>query len=167
MGNSSSWAETILPLRPQVIFGHIRGKQESCEKHISDCKTEVECEACNMKTLRSRENLFIKYPSVAHSSPSNRQQSLLYVWCIIRPSHYNIYMCTCCKRRMTVWQTAPSMCVSVWLCTVPHNLHLYQEPDCGMYQFGLKMGAGTVFCGKNATHRVNCLSDMSCVWFNA
>lgn len=63
----------------KVIFGHIRGKQESCEKHISDCKTEVECEARNMKTLRSGGNLFIKYPSVAHSLPSNKQQALICV----------------------------------------------------------------------------------------
>lgn len=68
-----------MPLGPQVIFGCIRGKQESCERHISDCKTEVECEARNMKTLRSGGNLFIKNPSVAHSLPSNKQRARLYV----------------------------------------------------------------------------------------
>lgn len=99
------------------FFGHIRGKQESCEKHISDCKTEVECEARNMKTLRSRENLFIKYPSVGHSLPSNRQQSLIHVWCIIRSSHYKTYP--------AVWQQVPPMCV--WACGFPlsHIIHTY------------------------------------------
>lgn len=44
-----------------------------------------------MKTLRSGGNLFIEYPSVAHSLPSNEQLALIYVCCIIKPSRYNTY----------------------------------------------------------------------------
>lgn len=32
----------------------------------------------------------------------------------------------------------------------PMNLHLHEDPGCGMHPFGLN-GAGTMFSGKNAT----------------
>lgn len=122
-----------------------------------------------MKTLRSGGNLFIEYPSVAHSLPSNEQLALIYVCCIIKPSRYNTYnrMYVCTHERMVKLQTNHRcVCVNVWPCTDPHNSHLYQEPGCGV-SLWTKNGASTVFCGKNATQTVNCLSDMSCVWFNA
>lgn len=58
-----------------------------------------------MKTLRSGGNLFIEYPSVAHSSPSNKQLALIYACCIINPSRHDapnrtyvrmcVYVCVC------------------------------------------------------------------------
>ena len=167
MGTLSSRAENILPLKT-IIFGHIRGKQESCEKHISDCKTEVECEACNMKTLWSSGNLFIKYPSVAHSLPSNKQWAFIYyVWCIIRPSHYNAYMHMYCpKERLSCKQIHRCVCEYMAVCR-PTQFTLLSETWLWNVSVWTKNGAGTMFCGKNATRRVNCLSDMSCVWFNA
>jgi len=157
-----------LPPRPQAIFGRITGKQEGCEKHISDCKTEVECEARNMKTLRSGGNLFIKYPSVAHSLPSNKQRALI---CIIRASHYKSYMYTCGTERLVEWQTVPSMCVCVCGCLsecvvvrLDHMIHT------SIVECTSRTRKSTVFRGnkktQNATRRVNCLSDASCVWFN-
>ena len=49
----------VISLRPfchlhhKSFFGHISGKQESTVKHISDCKTAVECKTRNIKTLWS------------------------------------------------------------------------------------------------------------------
>lgn len=43
--------------------------------------------------------------------------------------------------------------VNVCLCVKkkqPMNLHLHEDPGCGMHPFGLN-GAGTMFSGKNAT----------------
>lgn len=153
-----------MPLGPQVIFGHIRGKQESCEKHISDCKTEVECEARSMKTLRSGGNLFIKYPSVAHSLPSNKQQALIYERCLIRPSHYNTYSRMHCTKEAAGYPVDVCECAAA---CCPTKFTLLSGTWLWNVSVWTKNGAGTVFCGKNATQRVNCLSDMSRVWFYA
>lgn len=104
-----------------------------------------------MKTWRSRENLFIKYPSAAHSSPSNKQQS--FYMCIRMMSNWtqplqDSQACMLKTVSMVVLQTAPSKCVNVHLYTVPHESCIYQEPDCGMYQFGLKMGQAPCFVEK-------------------
>lgn len=37
---------------------------------------------------------------------------------------------------------------NVWPCAVPRNSHMYWEPGCGMYQFGLKMGQAPCFVEK-------------------
>lgn len=131
----------------------MRGKQESCEKHFSHCKTEVECQACNVKTLRSGANLFIKYPSVDYKWLSNMKHShisasnaVLHASRTAKPFGKSFILFPC-----------------VFSCMVPH---LHHKCGGGMYQFGLKMGQAR-FCGKNRTQRVNCLSDMLCVWVNA
>lgn len=91
---------------------------------------------------------FMKYPSAAQSSPSNKQQSSYMCICMMSNWTQPLQAYMLQTVSMVVLQTAPSKCVNVHLYTVPHESCVYQEPDCGMYQFGLKMGQAPCFVEK-------------------
>lgn len=110
-----SSSETVQALQPQVSFGHIRGKQESCEKHFSHCKTELECEACNMETLWSGTNLFIKYLSVDYKWPFNMK-------------HSHVLSLTATKSLSKSFM----FFFHVWDCAFMHVSYLHHKCGCGI-----------------------------------